>query len=93
MHDLTQLDPAPAGVLMAAEIDATMAYAEAEKAPATRAAAGLLPASAALLSAAAVDVSGAERAGGLSAALMGRIVRSTSSPLQEGNPVRSAGRR
>ena len=38
MHDLIPLDPAPAGSLTTAEIDATMAYAEAEKALATRAA-------------------------------------------------------
>lgn len=36
MHNLTLLDPAPAGSLTTAEIDLTMAYAEAEKAPATR---------------------------------------------------------
>jgi integrase len=36
MHDLIVLDPAVPGVLTRAEIDATMAYAEAEKAPATR---------------------------------------------------------
>ncbi len=38
MHDLIPLGPALPGALTAAEIDATMAYAEAEKALATRAA-------------------------------------------------------
>jgi site-specific recombinase XerD len=38
MHDLVPLDPAMPGTLTTAEIDLTMAYAEAEKAPATRAA-------------------------------------------------------
>jgi site-specific recombinase XerD len=38
MHDLTLIDPALPGALTTAEIDATMTYAEAEKAPATRAA-------------------------------------------------------
>jgi hypothetical protein len=38
MHDLIPLGPALPGALTTAEIDATMAYAEAEKAPATRAA-------------------------------------------------------
>ena len=38
MHDLIPLDPIPPGALTTAEIDATMAYAEAEKAEATRAA-------------------------------------------------------
>jgi site-specific recombinase XerD len=36
MHDLTLLDPASTGALTVAEIDATMAYAEAEKAESTR---------------------------------------------------------
>ena len=38
MHDLIPLGPTLPGVLTTAEIDATMAYAEAEKASATRAA-------------------------------------------------------
>ena len=38
MHDLIPLGPALPGALTTAEIDATMAYAEAEKALATRAA-------------------------------------------------------
>jgi site-specific recombinase XerD len=38
MHDLIPLAPALPGALSTAEIDATMAYAEAEKALATRAA-------------------------------------------------------
>ena len=38
MNALIPLDPLPPGALTLAEIDATMAYAEAEKAPATRAA-------------------------------------------------------
>ena len=38
MHDLIPLGPALPGILTVAEIDATMAYAEAEKALATRAA-------------------------------------------------------
>ena len=36
MHDLIPLGPALSDALTTAEIDATMAYAEAEKAPATR---------------------------------------------------------
>jgi hypothetical protein len=36
LNSLILLDPAPAGSLTTAEIDLTMAYAEAEKAPATR---------------------------------------------------------
>jgi site-specific recombinase XerD len=36
MHDLTLIDPALPGALTVAEIDVTMAYAEAEKAAATR---------------------------------------------------------
>ena len=36
MHDLITFGPALPGALTTAEIDATMAYAEAEKAPATR---------------------------------------------------------
>ena len=38
MHDLIPIDAVPPGALTTAEIDATMAYAEAEKAAATRAA-------------------------------------------------------
>jgi len=38
MHDLIPLGPALPGGLTAAEIDATMTYAEAEKSAATRAA-------------------------------------------------------
>jgi site-specific recombinase XerC len=38
VHDLITLDPLPPGALTIAEIDATMAYAEAEKSAATRAA-------------------------------------------------------
>jgi hypothetical protein len=38
LHDLIPLGPALPGALTTAEIDATMAYAEAEKALATRAA-------------------------------------------------------
>jgi hypothetical protein len=38
MHDLIPLGPALPGALTTAEIDATMSYAEAEKALATRAA-------------------------------------------------------
>jgi hypothetical protein len=41
MHDLIPLDAALPGALTGAEIDATMAYAEAEKALATRAAYGV----------------------------------------------------
>jgi site-specific recombinase XerD len=37
MHDLIPLGPALDGALTLAEIDVTMAYAEAEKSPATRA--------------------------------------------------------
>jgi hypothetical protein len=36
MHDLIPVDALPPGALTIAEIDATMAYAEAEKAAATR---------------------------------------------------------
>jgi hypothetical protein len=36
MHDLTLLDPVPAGALTVAEIDATIAFAENEKAASTR---------------------------------------------------------
>ena len=38
MHDLISLGPALPGTLTTAEVDATMAYAEAEKSVATRAA-------------------------------------------------------
>ena len=38
LHDLITIDAIPPGALTTAEIDATMAYAEAEKAEATRAA-------------------------------------------------------
>jgi hypothetical protein len=38
LHDLIPIDAVPPGALSTAEIDATMAYAEAEKAAATRAA-------------------------------------------------------
>ena len=48
MHDLIPLGPALPGALTTAEIDATMAYAEAEKALATRA--GLRPATGAATS-------------------------------------------
>ena len=42
MHDLIPLDPALPGALIAAEIDATTALREAEKALATRAAYGAI---------------------------------------------------
>jgi hypothetical protein len=40
MNALITIDAIPPGALTTAEIDATMAYAEAEKAPATRTAYG-----------------------------------------------------